>query len=92
MSLVQAARYGNINLVKKLLADPNVDVHADGEGALRRAFHNGHRRIVELLLQAGADPTVFDFVLFRNYGIMRGLLKKYLSDKAMLELKMRGLI
>ena len=48
------ARHGKTEFVKYLL-DAGVDVHEDGDRALRFASENGHTEIVKLLLDAGAD-------------------------------------
>ena len=55
--LIDAARKGDINRIKKLL-DKGADVNAkdkDGETALMAAALRGHTEIVQFLLNKGAD-------------------------------------
>jgi ankyrin repeat protein len=57
-ALLQAARLGNADTVKSLLASPNVDVNgidADGNTALIEAARFGHDDVVAALLIARAD-------------------------------------
>jgi ankyrin repeat protein len=57
-ALLRAARLGNADTVKSLLASPNVDVNgvdADGNTALIEAARFGHDDVVEALLIARAD-------------------------------------
>lgn len=58
--LSQAARSGNLAVVKQLLdagADPNV-VEGPGWTAVMSAAENGHTDIARLLMESGADPVV----------------------------------
>ena len=52
---LEAVKQENIFLIKRLLADPNVDPAADDNFAIRWAAENGCTEIVKLLL---ADPRV----------------------------------
>ncbi len=57
-ALLRAARLGNADTVKSLLASPNVDVNgvdADGNTALIEAARFGHDDVVAALLIAKAD-------------------------------------
>jgi len=57
-ALLRAARAGNADTVKSLLASPNVDVNgvdADGNTALIEAARFGHDDVVEALLIARAN-------------------------------------
>ncbi|HSD45514.1 MAG TPA: ankyrin repeat domain-containing protein [Pyrinomonadaceae bacterium] len=59
-ALLRAARMGNADTVKSLLASPNVDVNgvdADGNTALIEAARFGHDDVVQALLLAKADVT-----------------------------------
>ena len=59
-ALLRAARAGNADTVKSLLASPNVDVNgvdADGNTALIEAARFGHDDVVEALLIARADVS-----------------------------------
>ena len=60
-ALLRAARSGNADTVKSLLASPNVDVNgvdADGNTALIEAARFGHDDVVEALLISRADVNV----------------------------------
>ena len=60
-ALLRAARAGNADTVKSLLASPNVDVNgvdADGNTALIEAARFGHDDVVEALLIAKADASI----------------------------------
>src|ERR1043166_7202158 len=60
-ALLRAARLGNADSVKALLASPNVDVNgvdADGNTALIEAARFGHDDVVQALLIAKADVNV----------------------------------
>ena len=55
--LIRAARMGNVELVRILLA-AHADVHArmtSGDTALSEAMRGGHDEVVALLRAAGAD-------------------------------------
>ena len=57
-ALLRAARAGNADTVKSLLASPNVDVNgvdADGNTALIEAARFGHDDVITALLVARAD-------------------------------------
>lgn len=57
-ALLRAARLGNADTVKSLLASPNVDVNgvdADGNTALIEAARFGHDDVITALLVARAD-------------------------------------
>lgn len=59
-ALLQAARLGNADTVRSLLASPNVDVNgvnADGNTALIEAARFGHDDVVAALLIARADVS-----------------------------------
>ena len=59
-ALLRAARAGNADTVKSLLASPNVDVNgvdADGNTALIEAARFGHDDVIEALLIAKADVS-----------------------------------
>ena len=59
--LINAARYGSIDDVKKYLNDGTVDVNGKniyGQTALHLACYEGHCDIVDLLLDHGADIEV----------------------------------
>ena len=59
-ALLRAARLGNADSVKALLASPNVDVNgvdADGNTALIEAARFGHDDVVSALLIARADVS-----------------------------------
>jgi uncharacterized protein len=60
-ALLQAARLGNADTVKSLLASPNVDVNgadANGNTALIEAARFGHDDVVAALLIARADVNL----------------------------------
>ena len=60
-ALLRAARLGNADTVKSLLASPNVNVNgvdADGNTALIEAARFGHDDVVSALLIAKADITL----------------------------------
>ena len=52
---IEAAKRGDINNVRLLLADPRVDPAARNNDAIRWASGNGHSEVVKLLLN---DPRV----------------------------------
>jgi ankyrin repeat protein len=54
--LVRAAKEGDADSLIKLLQEP-FDIHAGGEAILNEAVLAGQTRIVEILLQKGADPN-----------------------------------
>src|SRR5262245_56589474 len=54
--LVRAAKEGDADSLIKLLQEP-FDIHARGEAILNEAVLAGQTRIVEILLQKGADPN-----------------------------------
>ena len=59
--IIMAAFRGNVKLVEYLLAQPKIEVDKrdiDGQTALLVAAKKGNARIVDLLLEAGADPTL----------------------------------
>jgi ankyrin repeat protein len=61
--LVEAARAGDERAVKSLLMQKDVEAfvdHQNGDGltALLRAASRGHRKVVKLLLDKGADPNL----------------------------------
>lgn len=59
-ALLRAARAGNADTVKSLLASPNVDVNgvnADGNTALIEAARFGHDDVITALLVARADVS-----------------------------------
>ena len=59
-ALFRAARLGNADTVKSLLASPNVDINgvdADGNTALIEAARFGHDDVVEALLIARANVS-----------------------------------
>ena len=62
-ALMFAARYGNVGSVRQLIqhgAQVNLDESSDPENrnALSAAAEQGHEEVVQLLLEAGADPTI----------------------------------
>ncbi len=60
-ALIQAARLGNADTVKSLLASPDVDVDgvdAEGNTALIEAARFGHDDVVAALLIAKADVNI----------------------------------
>ena len=60
-ALLRAARMGNADTVKSLLASPNVNVNgvdADGNTALIEAARAGHDDVVAALLIAKADVNI----------------------------------
>ncbi len=60
-ALNRAATHGCTDVVARLLQDKDIDVDhqdVDGDTALIGAAGNGHTKIVTLLLDAGADPTL----------------------------------
>ena len=87
-ALMNAARYGNLELVLLLLSKPEVasiiDVQdANGKTALFKAARHGHTEIVRHLLEAGADPylsekngtTALMYAAYYGYvAIAKGLL------------------
>jgi len=56
-SLIKASRDGDLNTVSSLLKG-RVNVHAEGDYALRLAAKNGHLEVVQLLLDRGT--TIFN--------------------------------
>jgi Ankyrin repeats (3 copies) len=61
--LYYAASYGLIGTVEALIAagaDVNVRAGRYGGTALHAAYYRDHPEVVEVLLQAGADPTIRD--------------------------------
>lgn len=59
--LTSAAYRGTVRSIQLLLAHPKIEVNKrdiDGQTALLVAAKRGHTRIVELLLEAGADPSL----------------------------------
>ena len=62
-ALMFAARYGNVGFVRQLIqhgAQVNLDESSDPENrnVLSAAAEQGHEKVVQLLLEAGADPTI----------------------------------
>lgn len=60
-ALLRAARAGNADTVRSLLASPNVNVNGvdtDGNSALIEAARFGHDDVVQALLIAKADPNI----------------------------------
>ena len=63
LSIFNAAKQGNIEAVKKHLAD-GVDVNKKGKGfytPLHWAAFSGHKQTVELLITKGAEVNAIDF-------------------------------
>ena len=61
--LSAAARYNSIEVVKLLVETTDVDVNSfdrSGRSPLFWACFNNHKEVVEVLLAAGADPTIED--------------------------------
>ncbi len=59
--LQSAAFHGTVASVKHLLAHPKIEVdkrNRDGRTALITAAGRGHAEVVQMLLKAGADPTL----------------------------------
>merc|ERR1712172_404570 len=59
--LIEAAERGYPTIVEKLLAAKNIDVNHrdnDGDTALMTAVEHGCVKIVEMLLEAKADPNI----------------------------------
>jgi len=60
--LIIAAKKGNLNDLKTALNDPKVNINEIGEKsnktALMLASGNGHKRVVEILLNKGANPHI----------------------------------
>lgn len=59
--LTSAAFRGSSLTVKLLLEQPNIDINkrgSDGQTALLIAASKGHSKIVEMLLEAGADARI----------------------------------
>jgi len=75
-SIMAATEKGDVELVKKLIAEgkpvdtvyPHVNSFSDGHTPLIVAARDNHYEIVELLLDAGAEVNVFDWV-FKGYPI-----------------------
>jgi len=62
-SLIEAAKQGNLEEAKGILeADPDVANERDesGAAALHYAAQNGHRPLVKLLIESGADINCVD--------------------------------
>ena len=60
ISIIEAAKKGNIEVVKLLLKE-NTDVNIrneDGWTALMLASHNGHMQVIEVLLKENADVNI----------------------------------
>lgn len=60
-ALLRAARAGNADTARSLLASPNVNVNGvdtDGNTALIEAARFGHDDVVQALLIAKADPNI----------------------------------
>ena len=58
-ALISASENGNIEEVRKLIAD-GADVHARHDYALRLAARDGHLSVVEYLVDQGSDVRVRD--------------------------------
>lgn len=58
-----AARQGNLELIKKLLEYPFIDIHTDNPMMIACEF--GHFEVVKLLYSLGADPSLADSFGFR---------------------------
>lgn len=62
-ALERAAELGATECVQALLDDPRTDINArgkDGRTALHAAMEKGHHKASEVLLEAGADPSLRD--------------------------------
>jgi ankyrin repeat protein len=79
--LTEAARTGNVEKVRQLLA-LGINVHANTEEPLRVASSNRHARVVELLVNAGANTTI------DNYG---ELIKAHLRNDFQMLLALTGM-
>ena len=58
--LIQAAEHGLTPVVKRLLREESIDVHAENDEALRWASSNGYLDIMALLLEKGANVHAKD--------------------------------
>jgi len=68
VALIEAVRAGNLDQVKSLLADTDVNaIEADGTSALAWAVNNNDTAMVELLLRSGKDGA--DANIANDYGV-----------------------
>ena len=82
---------GDLNKVKKLLKDPNVDTSVHNNYAIRLSSDNGHLDVVrELLKDPRVDPSDMDncAIIWSSYfgyiDVVKELLKDSRIDKHML--------
>jgi len=99
LSILNAAEQGNIEAVKKHLANgADVNTHHGGSTALHWAAFKGHKEIAELLIENGADvnamfielpATPLDVAEINDYVEIKKLLRKN-GGKTGEELKAEG--
>ena len=90
--LWQAAKRGNLQVIKQALDSASVTVHEidkDGNTLLHMAASQGHKALVKELLRRGADPAVTNFSGKKCYDLAHELnyweLGDYIREKLSLE-------
>ena len=78
-----AAMSGRTDILEMLIATGKIDVQTDSNFAISRAVARGNEKMVEILLKAGADPSVNDNAPLKDaaYRGYAGVVEMLLADE-----------